>query len=93
MNAGKMCLGRRAYKNPDTDSICAALAYAEFENQHGGRSVYVAKTRGARSSEETRYVLERFGAKEPGARSRMRARRSRILTIRRDQRRVQRSCP
>ena len=51
------------HKNPDTDSICAAISYTYLKNQTGDGH-YVAKRAGA-INEETRYVLERFGAAEP----------------------------
>ena len=47
------------HKNPDTDSICAAISYAYLKNQSGDKKTYVAKRA------ETRYVLERFGVEEP----------------------------
>lgn len=52
------------HKNPDTDSICAAISYAYLKNQSGEKKTYVAKRAGA-VNEETRYVLERFGVEEP----------------------------
>lgn len=51
------------HRNPDTDSICAAISYAWLKNQLGGRS-YVPKRAGA-INEETRYVLDYFGVEEP----------------------------
>lgn len=51
------------HKNPDTDSICAAISYAYLKNQIGNR-VYEAKRAGT-INEETRYVLDYFGAAEP----------------------------
>lgn len=51
------------HKNPDTDSICAAIAYAYLKNQTEERE-YVAK-RAGNINEETRYVLDYFEAKEP----------------------------
>lgn len=52
------------HKNPDTDSICAAISYAYLKNQSGDKKTYVAKRAGM-VNEETRYVLERFGVEEP----------------------------
>ena len=52
------------HKNPDTDSICAAISYAYLKNQSGDKKTYVAKRAGA-VNEETRYALERFGVEEP----------------------------
>lgn len=52
------------HKNPDTDSICAAISYAYLKNQSGDKKTHVAKRAGV-VNEETRYVLERFGVEEP----------------------------
>lgn len=52
------------HKNPDTDSICAAISYAYLKNQSGDKKTYVAKRAGV-VNEESRYVLERFGVEEP----------------------------
>ena len=51
------------HKNPDTDAICAAISYAYLKNQTEDKE-YVAK-RAGNINEETRYVLEHFGVKEP----------------------------
>ena len=60
--------GRKVYvvghKNPDTDSICSALAYANLKKQITGDD-YVAK-RAGQINEETQYVLKRFGVTPPG---------------------------
>lgn len=52
------------HKNPDTDSICAAIAYAYLKNQSDEEKSYVPRRAGA-INEETRYVLECFEAEEP----------------------------
>lgn len=52
------------HKNPDTDSICAAISYAYLKNQTKDGKTYVAKRAGA-INEETRYVLDCFEAEEP----------------------------
>lgn len=52
------------HKNPDTDSICAAIAYAYLKNQSDKEKSYVPKRAGT-INEETRYVLEYFAAEEP----------------------------
>lgn len=52
------------HKNPDTDSICAAIAYAYLKNQMGDRE-YIPKRAGAISA-ETQYVLDYFKVEEPG---------------------------
>ncbi len=51
------------HKNPDTDSICAAISYTYLKNQTKD-AVYSAKRAGA-INEETRYVLDYFKAEEP----------------------------
>lgn len=49
--------------NPDTDSVCSALAYAALKRELTGKR-YVAKRAGQINS-ETRFVLQRFGVPEP----------------------------
>ena len=51
------------HRNPDTDSIVAAISYAALRNALGDRE-YQAACLG-RVSEETRIVLERFGFQAP----------------------------
>lgn len=51
------------HKNPDTDSICSAIAYAELKKKVTGEE-YVAR-RAGQINEETQYVLCRFGVKAP----------------------------
>lgn len=52
------------HKNPDTDSICSAIAYAYFKNQISKSNCYKAKRAGEVNS-ETQYVLDKFGVKAP----------------------------
>lgn len=49
--------------NPDTDSVCSAIAYAAFKRQMTGKN-YTAKRAGQINS-ETRFVLQKFGVPEP----------------------------
>ena len=51
------------HKNPDTDSICSAIAYANLKREITGND-YVAK-RAGQINEETHYVLQKFGVKVP----------------------------
>ena len=51
------------HKNPDTDSIVAAMAYAALRNACGDRE-YTAACLG-RVSDETQLVLDRFGFQPP----------------------------
>ena len=59
--------GRKVYvvghKNPDTDSICSAIAYADLKTKLTG--IEHTPRRAGQLNEETQYVLERFGVKVP----------------------------
>lgn len=46
------------HRNPDTDSICAAVAYAELKRRQG---ISAVAARAGEISRETAFVLERFG--------------------------------
>ena len=51
------------HKNPDTDSICSAIGYANLKRAvTGGR--YVPGRAGS-VSRETKFVLDYFGVSEP----------------------------
>lgn len=59
------------HKHPDTDSVCAAIAYANLKNslekkntEHKVTKEYVAKRAGSLNAETT-YVLDRFQAQSP----------------------------
>jgi len=51
------------HKNPDTDSICSAIAYADLRQKVTGQ-VHEAK-RAGHVNDETAYVLNRFGVEAP----------------------------
>lgn len=51
------------HKNPDTDSICAAISYANLKNKIEDGN-FIPKKAGSINS-ETKYVLQRFGVEEP----------------------------
>lgn len=51
------------HKNPDTDSICSAIAYAYLKKKLTGKE-YVAR-RAGKINEETHYVLKWFQVEEP----------------------------
>ena len=51
------------HKNPDTDSICSAIAYAGLKRKISDGD-YIARRAGL-LNEETQYVLNRFGVEEP----------------------------
>lgn len=51
------------HRNPDTDSICSAIAYAELKKKTTGKD-YLARRAGA-VNDETQYVLDRFGVQQP----------------------------
>ena len=52
------------HKNPDTDSICAAICYANLKNQLHDGYEYIPK-RAGNINEETKYVLNFFGVEAP----------------------------
>ena len=51
------------HQNPDTDSVCSAIAYANLKTKIDGKR-YIPK-RAGQINLETKYVLKRFGAKTP----------------------------
>lgn len=53
------------HKNPDTDSICSAIAYADIKNRTTQDKRFIAK-RAGQINEETQYVLNRFEVQPPG---------------------------
>ena len=52
------------HRNPDTDSICSAIAYANLKNKTSDGTVYEA-CRAGEPNQETAYVLKRFQMKAP----------------------------
>ena len=52
------------HKNPDTDSICAAISYAYLKNQIEKTDRYQAR-RAGQINEETDFVLKYFGKESP----------------------------
>ena len=50
------------HRNPDTDSICAAIAYAYLKQQQGWNAV---AARAGNVNPETAFVLQYFGQEEP----------------------------
>lgn len=53
------------HKNPDTDSICSAIAYCDIKNRTSQKQKFIPK-RAGQINEETEYVLSRFGVQPPG---------------------------
>ena len=51
------------HRNPDTDSIVSAMAYAALKNALGQRQYQAARL--GQISDETHTVLERFGFEPP----------------------------
>lgn len=51
------------HKNPDTDSICAAISYAALKNKLS--ETYHEPRRAGEVNQETAYVLQRFGLPVP----------------------------
>lgn len=52
------------HKNPDTDSVCSAIAYAHFKNLTDKRFLFTP-ARAGKLNEETAFVLGRFGVPSP----------------------------
>ena len=52
------------HQNPDTDSICSALAYAWLKNRGSLNGLYEAR-RAGHVNRETRFVLQHFGIEAP----------------------------
>ena len=50
------------HKNPDTDAIVSAIAYAEYKKEKGFDAV---AARVGSVSSETEYLLEKFGYEDP----------------------------
>lgn len=50
------------HKNPDTDTICSAIAYTYYLNKKGNEAV---ACRTGELNKETKYVLKRFNFEEP----------------------------
>lgn len=50
------------HRNPDTDSICSAIAYAQLKRELGEAAT---AARAGKVSAETRYVLDYFGVEAP----------------------------
>ncbi len=51
------------HKNPDSDSICAALAYAEYKNASG--NINAVPVRLGELNRETKFILDYFGVEPP----------------------------
>lgn len=51
------------HKNPDTDSICAALSYADLKNKIG--EIQAVPIRLGELNQETKFVLDRWGFEAP----------------------------
>ena len=52
------------HKNPDTDSVCSAIAYAELKNRLANSDLYVPRRAGEINA-ETRFVLKQFQTDVP----------------------------
>ncbi|MBQ2668866.1 MAG: putative manganese-dependent inorganic diphosphatase [Clostridia bacterium] len=64
MNAKKRNVYILGHRNPDTDSICSAIAYSDLKNRENDGSQYIA-ARVGQVNPETGYVLQRFGMRQP----------------------------
>lgn len=54
------------HKNPDTDSICSAIAYADLKNRIANNGVTYIPKRAGQINEETEFVLKSFKLSQPG---------------------------
>lgn len=52
------------HKNPDTDSVCSAICYANLKNKISGTDCFIAK-RAGHLNKETQFVLKKFGVTAP----------------------------
>lgn len=64
MNKEKKDIYILGHRNPDTDSICSAIAYAELKNRENDGNRYIG-ARAGQINPETAYVLSRFGHSQP----------------------------
>ncbi len=64
MSDNKIRVWVTGHKSPDTDSICSAIAYANLKNTVDESKDYFPGRAGD-INEETRFVLDYFGADEP----------------------------
>ncbi|NLK63430.1 MAG: putative manganese-dependent inorganic diphosphatase [Fusobacteria bacterium] len=64
------------HKNPDTDSICSAIAYAEFKKNMGYDAIAI---RAGEINKETEYVLNYFNVEPPKYVTTMRTRVSDLI--------------
>lgn len=60
MNRKTIIIG---HKNPDTDSICSAIAYSEFKRIHGAKGIIAG--RAGNINPQTDFVLRYFGKEPP----------------------------
>ena len=51
------------HRNPDTDSICSAIAYAELKNRTS--NLVCEPRRAGKMNQETQFVLQKFGVEPP----------------------------
>ena len=51
------------HRNPDTDSICSAIAYAELKNKTS--DLVCEPRRASKMNQETEFVLKKFGVRPP----------------------------
>ena len=51
------------HRNPDTDSICSAIAYAELKNKTS--DLVCEPRRAGKMNQETEFVLKKFGVRPP----------------------------
>jgi len=64
MNDGTKTVFVTGHTNPDTDSVCSAIAYAYFKSVTDKRFVFTP-VRAGKLNHETEFVLQRFGVSAP----------------------------
>ena len=70
------------HKNPDTDSICAAITYARFKTEVLGEEAQ--PRRAGNVNPQTQFVLTRFEAESPSLATDVRSRIEDIMIPRKD---------
>ncbi len=64
MQEGKKKIIVIGHKNPDTDSVCSAIAYSNLKNQISDNNIY-EPCRAGEINQETSFVLQKFGVPLP----------------------------
>lgn len=65
MNKSKQIVNVIGHINPDTDSVCSAIAYARLKQEISQEDYDYGAKRAGEINEETQFVLRRFGVPAP----------------------------